>query len=185
MRVAERYKTNAKYRKLIKILSTIQVAYICLRTFWNLIPVALAHNSISWADVGIFLVGVLLYPLYQYAFGFGRSQYEKVWAMKAYAILSILLIGECFVRFWLYHVMFGPNAIDPEISAEYPRIPKSIMRFLGVAYDTPTPSILYATLDVFEKAMDVAGMGACAIGMFILKEYVSSQKEASIKSKNQ
>lgn len=41
MRVAERYKTNAKYRKLIKMLSLVQVSYICIRTFWNLIPVAL------------------------------------------------------------------------------------------------------------------------------------------------
>jgi hypothetical protein len=81
--------------------------------------------------------------------------------------------------------MFGPNAIDPEIAAEYPRIPKSIMRSLGIQYDTSTSSILYATLDVFEKAVDVAGMGACTVGMIILKEYISSQKEANTKSKNQ
>lgn len=79
--------------------------------------------------------------------------------------------------------MFGPNAIDPEIAAEYPRIPKSIMNYLGL--ESSPSSMLYVTLDVFEKAMDVAGMGASAIGMFILKEYVTSQKEANAKTKNQ
>lgn len=81
--------------------------------------------------------------------------------------------------------MFGPNAIDPEIAAEYPRIPKYIMKLLKMDKSSSTFSILYASLDVFEKAMDVAGMGACTVGIFILKEYVSSQSEVNIKTKNQ
>lgn len=46
------------------------------------------------ADIFVFVLGAVLFPLYQYGFGFGRSQYEKLWAIKAYAILSIMLIGE-------------------------------------------------------------------------------------------
>lgn len=80
--------------------------------------------------------------------------------------------------------MFGPNAIDPEIAAEYPRIPKAIMGFLKMNGDSSPSSLIYKFLDVFEKVLDVAGIGASAIGMFMLKEYVSGQKEAKIKSKS-
>lgn len=67
MRVAERYKTNAKYRKLIKILSTVQVTYICLRTFWNLIPVVLGCTYALFTHISIikelpFEKTSLLYP---------------------------------------------------------------------------------------------------------------------------
>jgi hypothetical protein len=142
----------------------------------------LVDYPIHPADLGIFLVGVMLYPLYQYAFGFGRSQYEKLWAIKVYAVLTVLLIGECFIRFWLYHVMFGPKSHDTEIAALYPRIPRSISNSLNIR-DPTISSLVFKGLDLFEKILDVAGMGACTIGMFMLKEYVSSQKEAMEETK--
>jgi len=186
MRVADRYKSNAKLRKLIRPFAIIQITYICVRTVWNMLPVALLGDDIQVADALIFLLGALLFPLYQYAFGFGRSQYEKSWAIKAYAILSILLIGECFIRFWLYHVMFGPNAIDPDVAMAYPPIPKAVMYYLGYGNSA---SYLFRAMDLFEKSMDVAGIGACVVGLFVVKEYVSSQveakKQAASKSKKQ
>lgn len=45
MRVADRYKSNAKLRKLIRPFAIIQITYICVRTVWNMLPVALLGES--------------------------------------------------------------------------------------------------------------------------------------------
>ena len=41
MRVADRYKSNAKLRKLIRLFAIIQFIYICVRSVWNMLPVIL------------------------------------------------------------------------------------------------------------------------------------------------
>ena len=180
MRIASRYAWQSKLRKLVKILSLVQLVYVLFRTFWNMIPVVLGYDPISWADVGIFVFGVALYPLYQLGFGYGRSQYEKLWAIRAYGFGTVLLVGECFVRFWLYHVHFGPNANDEEVAALYPRIPKSIA--IGIK-DTYLQILVFRTCDVFEKVFDIVGLMSCTAGIFFLNEYVSSQREADEEAK--
>lgn len=87
----------------------------------------------------------------------------------------IVVCMQCFIRFWLYHVMFGPNAIDPDVAMAYPPIPKAVMYYLGYGNSA---SYLFRAMDLFEKSMDVAGIGACVVGLFVVKEYVSSQVEA-------
>ena len=181
MRVADRYRSQSRLRKLIKILSSVQLCYVLFRTFWNCIPVVLGFDPIFWADVGIFVGGVALYPLYQYAFGYGRSQYEKSWAIRAYALGSIMLLGECFVRFWLYHVQFGPNAHDADVAAMYPRIPKAIAIALS-PNDTSVKMLVFRVCDVFEKVFDIVGLGASTAGVFFLNEYVQSRKEAALEA---
>jgi hypothetical protein len=120
MEIASRYHVLSKLRKIVRVLSGVQLVYVLFRTLWNFIPVALGHDPFSWIDAGILVFGVALYQLFQFSFGYGRSQYEKPWAVRAYGVGSLLLLGECFVRFWLYHVQFGPNAQDPEVAAVYP-----------------------------------------------------------------
>ena len=176
MRIAERYAHDAKLRKLTSILANAQLAFVVFRTFWNLIPFWLGYDPLFYADVGIFVYGVALYPLYRFAFGNGRSQYEKLWAIRAYGFLSVLLFGECFVRFWLYHVQFGPNALDETIASMYPRIPKSIA--IGIS-DTYVRMLVFRFCDVFEKVFDVVGLMASVAGIYFVLEYVGSQREAA------
>lgn len=73
--------------------------------------------------------------------------------------------------------MFGPNAIDPEIAAEYPPIPKMIFK----AYLNPESSsgtLMYKFVDVFEKAFEVIGIGATVVGTLLLNDYITDIKLA-------
>lgn len=58
MKIAERYKWNAKLRKLIKMLSICQIAYIVLRTIWQLIPVALGCTCKRLSELPRFRIHV-------------------------------------------------------------------------------------------------------------------------------
>lgn len=175
MEIASRYHLQSKLRKIVRILSGVQLVYVMFRTLWNFIPVVLGHDPVSWVDVGILVFGAALYQLFQIGFGYGRSQYEKPWAIRAYGVGSLLLLGECFVRFWLYHVQFGPNAYDPEVAAVYPRIPKSIA--VGIS-DPYLQVFVFRACDVFEKIFEVVGLMSCTAGVYFLSEYLSSRREA-------
>jgi len=175
MEIASRYHVLSKLRKIVRILSVVQLVYVLFRTLWNLIPVALGYDPFSWIDAGILVFGVVLYQLFQFSFGYGRSQYEKPWAVRTYGVGSLLLLGECFVRFWLYHVQFGPNAYDPEVAAVYPRIPKSIAIGIGDPY---LQMVVFRAGDVFEKIFEVVGLISCTAGVYFLSEYTSLRREA-------
>ena len=199
MIIADRYNTQAKLRRLVRwvlnsagsrptltrslahslvsrILSRVQLAYIVLRTFWNMIPVVMGYDPLSWVDVGILGFGAALYPLHEYAFG----RTEKTWAIRAYGVMSVLLLGECFVRFWLYHVQFGPNALEEEVAAVYPRIPKSIAIGISDAY---IRMLVFRACDVFEKVFEVVGLMACTSLVYFVNEYVSSRQDGAAEAK--
>ena len=203
MIIADRYNTQAKLRRLVRwvlnsagsrptlahslarslarslvsrILSRVQLAYVVLRTFWNMIPVVMGYDPLSWVDVGILGFGAALYPLHEYAFG----RTEKTWAIRAYGVMSVLLLGECFVRFWLYHVQFGPNALEEEVAAVYPRIPKSIAIGISDAY---IRMLVFRACDVFEKVFEVVGLMACTSLVYFVNEYVSSRQDGAAEAK--
>jgi len=52
-------------------------------------------------EIMILAAGIATYAIYQFAFGYGRSQYEKLWAIKAYAVVSLLLAGEVRMKSFL------------------------------------------------------------------------------------
>lgn len=81
------------------------------------------------------------------------------------------------MRFWLYHVLFGPQAADSEVAANYPHITKVIHFALSIGSETISLAV-YRFLDVFEKGFEIAGLGAMCMGIFILKEYVTDMKKA-------
>lgn len=59
MRIEDRYKRNATNRKLIKIASIAQIVYICVRTFWKLMPFMLIGASIGkdcWCFLDVVIV---------------------------------------------------------------------------------------------------------------------------------
>ena len=203
MIIADRYNTQARLRRLVRwvhelgrhahslarsltrslarslvsrILSRVQLAYVVLRTFWNMIPVVMGHDPLSWVDVGILAFGAALHPLHGYAFG----RTEKTWAIRAYGVMSVLLLGECFVRFWLYHVQFGPNALEEEVAAIYPRIPKSIAIGISDAY---IRMLVFRACDVFEKVYEVVGLMACTSLVYFVNEYLSSRRDAEAEAK--
>lgn len=89
----------------------------------------------------------------------------------------MVLCLQCFVRFWLYHVLFGPQSIDPEIAEAYPHIPKVIGGYLNLPSETGS-FLMFKSLDFFEKVMDVVGIGAGAVSAFLLKEYIDDKKKA-------
>lgn len=177
MRIDSRYKRNASLRRLIKLSSDVQLIYLFVRTIWKLLPFFLIGEGYEWIDIAILVVGIALHAFYRYAFGFGRSQYEKMWAIRAYGVCLVLFTAECFVRFWLYHVLFGPQSIDPEIAEAYPHIPKVIGYYLKLSTKTGS-FLLFKAMDFFEKVMDVIGIGAGAVGAFLLKEYMDDKKKA-------
>jgi len=72
--------------------------------------------------------------------------------------------------------MFGPQAIDPEIAAEYPPIPRLIRSYLNI--NSKLEILVYQFLNVFEKAFEIAGIGTTLVSTIVLKDYVSDIKEA-------
>ena len=119
--IKDRYKRLVRLRKNIWRTAVAQIAYVVLRTLWKSIPVFAAGGStLSWpgagprSDLHIFstkphliagasssvvdeaILGgaAALFLLYHYAFGFGKPNRERMWAIKVYSIGCMVLIAE-------------------------------------------------------------------------------------------
>jgi hypothetical protein len=94
MVVEDRYKRLGALRKRVKATAIAQLAYVFVRSTWKFLPTALAGWDYTVTDQAILAAGILLFLLYQYAFGFGKAQRERQWAIQAYTILSMFLAAE-------------------------------------------------------------------------------------------
>jgi hypothetical protein len=87
--------------------------------------------------------------------------------------LGIIITMQCFIFFWIYHVLHGEKATDPALAAAYPPIPRAIASSL----DIKQSGVGYLILDWFEKASDLVGLFVCAAGIWFTKEYVLLVRE--------
>lgn len=53
-----------------------------------------AGDSLPKTDIGILCAGVVLFFVHRFAFGFGKPQKERRWAIQVYNLGSMVLIAE-------------------------------------------------------------------------------------------
>ncbi|PSC75778.1 hypothetical protein C2E20_1244 [Micractinium conductrix] len=171
MVIEDRYKRLAVMRRTIKLSAIAQLVYICLRTLWHSVPFLAGEFPLTISTPYIFYAGAALFPLRAWAFGFGKANREKLWAIMLYSLASMLLTAECVLVFYMYHIdskMMGRGA-----GWQHPHmLAKHNAGRLGVA-----PATVIVVGQWFERALDILGLAACAVNVYVTKEYVMEKKQ--------
>lgn len=232
MVIEDRYKSMAKMRRNIKMATVVQVWYIVARSVWKLSPSLLlgaclrrvvsfpplhtltcpkhginsSGNPYPITDVSILLAGVTLFFFYRYAFGYGKAQHEKLWAVMTVIMGNFFLLAEvfsvllylknhthtytalthiftyCFPLFRQCFLTFWLYHINFGPKSIYPGVPEAyppIPRALIAAagLSGSSASIALKILDPFEKLIDVVGIGAILVNVVVGREYALDSRE--------
>ncbi|KAI3438865.1 hypothetical protein D9Q98_001282 [Chlorella vulgaris] len=171
MIIEDRYKRLAVMRRAIRISALVQLVYVCIRTLWHSVPFFTGETPLTASTEYIFYAGVAVFLFRAWAFGFGKANREKLWAIMTYSILSMLLVTECFLVFYMYHMddkMMGRGA-----GWQYPQM--LAKHYAATLKMSKANVVLIATW--FERALDLVGLAAGAINIYVSKEYVMEKKE--------
>ena len=90
-----------------------------------------------------------------------------------------LLSLQCFLMFWKYHVLNGSRSSDEAAAATYPPIARLIAASLGrsLGLRGRAASIIQDVLAALEGGVDMLGVIAIGLGVFVTKEYVMEVRE--------
>ncbi|PRW59175.1 jagunal-like protein 1 [Chlorella sorokiniana] len=170
MVIEDRYKRMASMRRTIGVSAVVQLAYICARTLWHSIPFLTGEPRLTLSTEYIFGAGVALFALRAWAFGFGKAHRERLWAIMAYSLGSALLVAECTLIFYMYHI--DANMMGRTAGKQYPQmLGKHCAGRLGLPAAT---LVLIATW--FERLLDLVGLVAGFTNVWVTKEYVMERK---------
>jgi hypothetical protein len=96
-----------------------------------------------------------------------------------FCLTSYSLTVQCFLTFWKYHVLNGSGSTDKAAAAAYPPITRMVAASLGsyLSLKGRAASILQDTLGALEGGIDLLGVIAMGLGVFVTKEYVMEVRE--------
>lgn len=148
--------------------------------------VTYAGFTLDKVDLLVLGAGLGLFVLYRFASGFGKAQRERRWAIMVYSVGSLFLAAECFLTFWIYHVIWGADSADPAAAKAYPPLPRMAaalvqkhLNLSSVGHD-----VAFKVFDIYEKAFEVIGMAAVIAGVVTTRDYINEMKGAHSKDKN-
>lgn len=130
-------------------------------------------------DQLILIVGVALFLVYRRASGYGKPEAESEGAMMLYSLLSLVLLAECFVSFWTYHVVLGPDSEDPYARDVYPFVTTTIINHLMSTrgLDRAGRDKLQSIMTPIEGGVELVALFIMAFGVYFSKEYVVDTRE--------
>ncbi|KAL4434165.1 hypothetical protein ABPG75_000606 [Micractinium tetrahymenae] len=171
MVIEDRYKRMAVMRRTIRISAIVQLVYICVRTLWHSIPFLTGEPPLTRSTEFIFYAGVALFLLRAWAFGFGKAHRERLGAIMLYSLASMLLTAEIVLVFYMYHV--DANMMGRGAGKQYPQM---LARHYAPRLGLPAATVVLAA-QWFERILDVAGILAGGLNVWVTKEYVMEKKE--------
>lgn len=171
MVIQDRYKRMVVMRRTIRISAIIQLAHVCVRTLWHSVPFLTGEPPLTLSTEYIFYAGVLLFLLRAYAFGFGKAQREKLGMIMVYSMASMLITAEIILIFYMYHI--DSKMMGRQAGWQYPQM---LAKHYAGTFGLSAATIIVAG-QWFERALDLVGILAGGVNVYVTKEYVMEKKE--------
>eukprot|EP00887_Chlorella_sp_A99_P005072 scaffold36.g5072.t1 len=157
----DQHERLAKLRRGLKLAFAVQCAYLPLRTLWHSVPALLGEPLLTQTGFWILCAGAGALALRRFASGHGRPGAERDVLWMAYSIAAYLLMAECGLVLYSYHVMWPKEQLYPELLAR-----RSTWR----------PGLVRSAAQAFEVALDLVGIAAFGLGAYLSKELVLDKR---------